>query len=54
MFGFDIRVNDIIKILQTNEEAVIVRNFIGTTCFLVRTKNGRETVVDRNEIVKER
>lgn len=54
MFGFDIRVNDIIKILQTNEEAVIVRNFIGTTCFLVKTKDGRETVVDRNEIVKER
>jgi hypothetical protein len=54
MFGFDIRVNDIIKILQTNEEAVIVRNFIGTTCFLVKTKDGREIVVDRNEIVKER
>lgn len=54
MFGFDIRVNDIIKILQTNEEAVIIRNFIGTTCFLVKTKDGKETVVDRNEIVKER
>ena len=54
MFGFDIRVSDRVKILQTNEEAVIIRNFVGTTCFLVKTKDGRETVVDRNEIVKER
>lgn len=54
MFGFDIRVNDTIKILQTNEEAVVIRNFIGTTCFLVKTNNGEEIVVDRNEIVKER
>ena len=54
MFGFDIRVNDTIKILQTNEEAIIIRNFIGTTCFLVKTKDGKEIVVDRNEIVKER
>ena len=54
MLGFDIRVNDTIKILQTNEEAVVIRNFIGTTCFLVKTNNGKEIVVDRNEIVKER
>lgn len=54
MFGFDIRVNDTIKILQTNEEAVVIRNFIGTTCFLVKTNNGKEIIVDRNEIVKER
>ena len=54
MLGFDIRVNDKIKILQTNEEAVVIRNFIGTTCFLVKTNSGKETVVDRNEIVKER
>lgn len=54
MLGFDIRVSDRVKILQTNEEAVVIRNFVGTTCFLVKTKDGRETVVDRNEIVKER
>ena len=54
MFEFGIKVNDRIKILHTNEEAVVIRNFVGTTCFLVKTDDGKETVVDRNEIVKER
>lgn len=54
MFGFDLRVNDKVKLINTNEEATIIRNFIGTTCFLVKTKDGKEKVIDRNEIVKER
>ena len=54
MFEFGIRINDRIKILQTNEKAVVIRNFVGTTCFLVKTEDGKEAVVDRNEIVKER
>ena len=54
MLGFDIRVNDIVKLKENGLKGTIVRNFTGTTCFLVKLENGKETVVDRNEIVKER
>lgn len=50
MFGF--YANDRVMIKDTGEKATIIRNFIGTTCYLVKSDNGKEFAVDRNEITK--
>ena len=50
MFGF--KANDRVILKHQNKEATIIRNFVASTSYLVRTDDGKEFAVDRNDIIK--
>lgn len=50
MFGF--KYGDRVFIKHRGEEATIIRNFVATTAYLVRTDKGEEYSVDRNDMIK--
>ena len=50
MFGF--KANDRVILKRQNKEATIIRNFVASTSYLVRTDDGKEFAVDRNDMIK--
>lgn len=50
MFGF--KANDRVILKRRDEEATIIRNFTATASYLVRTDDGEEFAVDRNDMIK--
>lgn len=54
MFGFVPNERVKLKNNEKYDEVTIIRNFVATTCYLVRADDGKEFAVDRNDLVKER
>ena len=52
MFGFYVGERVLIKNNEKYKEGIVLRNFIPTTCYLVRVEDGRELAIDRNDLVK--
>lgn len=52
MFGF--YAGEKVRILgnEKYKEGIILRNFIPTTCYLVKVEDGRELVIDRDDLEK--
>ena len=50
MFGF--KANDRVILKHQDKEATIIRNFTATASYLVRTDDGKEFAVDRNDMIK--
>lgn len=54
MFGFEVNERVKLKNNEKYDEVIVLRNFVATTCYLVRADDGKEFAVDRNDLVKER
>ena len=52
MFGLYMGEKVKIKNNPKYKEGIILRNFIPTTCYLVKVEGGRELVIDRNDLEK--
>ena len=52
MFGFYVGEKVRIKNNEKYKEGIILRNFIPTTCYLVKVEDGREIAIDRNDLEK--